>query len=41
MTQSDVVGRQEWADELLDRLTPVMSALAILFLLVVFGESMA
>lgn len=33
--------RQEWADQLLDRLTPVMSALAILFLLVVFAESMA
>ncbi len=41
MTQSDVVVRQQWADELLDRLTPVMSALAILFLLVVFAESMA
>jgi voltage-gated potassium channel len=33
--------RQKWADELLDRLTPVMGALAILFLLVVFAESMA
>jgi voltage-gated potassium channel len=33
--------RQLWADGLLDRLTPVMSALAILFLLVVFAESMA
>lgn len=33
--------RQVWADELLDRLTPIMSALAILFLLVVFGETMA
>jgi voltage-gated potassium channel len=32
--------RQEWADQLLDRLTPVMSALAVLFVLVVFGESM-
>lgn len=41
MTQSDAVGRQEWADELLDRLTPVMSALAILLLLVVFAESLA
>lgn len=41
MTQSDVVARQEWADELLDRLTPVMSALAILLLLVVFAESLA
>jgi voltage-gated potassium channel len=33
--------RQRWAEELLDRLTPVMSALAVLFLLVVFAESMA
>lgn len=41
MAQPDAVARQEWADQLLDRLTPVMSALAILFLLVVFGESMA
>ncbi len=41
MTQSDAVARQEWADELLDRLTPVMSALAILFLLVVFADSLA
>lgn len=40
MTQSEVVDRQEWADELVDRLTPVMSALAILFLLVVFAESL-
>ena len=40
MTQTDVVARQDWADELLDRLTPVMSALAILFLLVVFAESL-
>jgi voltage-gated potassium channel len=30
-----------WADELLDRLTPVMSALSIVFLLIVIGESMA
>jgi voltage-gated potassium channel len=34
-------GRQEWAEELLDRLTPIMSALAVLFLLVVFAEAMA
>jgi voltage-gated potassium channel len=33
--------RQQWADDLLDRLTPLMSALAILFLLVVFAESLA
>lgn len=32
--------REIWADELLDRLTPVMSALAVLFVLVVVGESM-
>ena len=38
--EADAEG-QEWADELLDRLTPVMSALAVLFLLVVFAESMA
>lgn len=30
-----------WAEELLDRLTPVMSALGILFLLVVLGEQFA
>lgn len=30
-----------WADELLDRLTPVMSALSIVFLLIVIGESTA
>lgn len=41
MTQPEVVARQEWADQLIDRLTPVMSALGILFLLVVFAESMA
>jgi voltage-gated potassium channel len=39
--QPDELVRQRWADELLDRLTPVMSALAVLFLLVVFAESMA
>lgn len=33
--------RDVWAEELLDRLTPVMSALGILFLLVVFGEQFA
>lgn len=33
--------RQALADELLDRLTPVMTALAILFVLVVFGETLA
>jgi voltage-gated potassium channel len=33
--------RATWAEELLDRLTPVMSALGILFLLVVLGEQLA
>jgi voltage-gated potassium channel len=32
---------ERWADELLDRLTPVMSALSIVFVLIVIGESMA
>jgi voltage-gated potassium channel len=33
--------RERWAQELLDRLTPAMSALGILFLLVVLGEQFA
>lgn len=33
--------RATWAEEALDRLTPVMSALGILFLLVVLGEQLA
>lgn len=33
--------REIWADELLDRLTPIMSALGILFLLVVLAEQAA
>lgn len=33
--------RERWAEELLDRLTPVMSALGFLFLLVVLGEQLA
>jgi voltage-gated potassium channel len=33
--------RELWADELLDRLTPVMSALSVVFVLVVLGESVA
>jgi voltage-gated potassium channel len=33
--------RTTWAEELLDRLTPVMSALGIVFLLVVLGEQLA
>lgn len=33
--------REMWAEEVLDQLTPVMSALSIVFLLVVLGETMA
>ena len=33
--------RERWAEELLDRLTPAMSALSIVFLLVVVGEQLA
>ena len=33
--------RERWADEVLDRLSPAMSALGVLFLLVVLGESVA
>jgi voltage-gated potassium channel len=33
--------RERWAEELLDRLTPAMSALGFLFLLVVLGEQLA
>ncbi len=33
--------REVWAQELLDRLTPTMSALGVLFLLVVLGEQFA
>ncbi len=33
--------RERWADEVLDRLSPVMTALGVLFLLVVLGESVA
>jgi voltage-gated potassium channel len=33
--------REEWAEELLDRLTPFMSALGILFLLLVLGDLVA
>lgn len=33
--------REIWADELLDRLTPVMSALSVVFVLVVISESLA
>jgi len=38
-TESDE--RQRWAEELLDRLTPAMSALGLLFLLVVLAEQLA
>lgn len=41
LTEPSLRRRQIWADELLDRLTPLMSALAVLFVLVVVGESMA
>lgn len=33
--------REEWAQDVLDRLTPTMSALGVLFLLVVLGEQFA
>lgn len=33
--------RDQWAEELLDRLSPFMTALSIVFLLVVFGEQFA
>jgi voltage-gated potassium channel len=33
--------REQWAQDLLDRLTPAMSALGVLFLLVVLGEQLA
>lgn len=33
--------RQAWADEQLDRLTPIMSALSVVFLLVVLAEQFA
>lgn len=40
-TTTEVEERQRWAEELLDRLTPVMSALGLLFLLVVLSEQLA
>lgn len=33
--------REVWAEELLDRLTPVMSALSVVFLLVVLGDQIS
>jgi voltage-gated potassium channel len=39
--QRDDRERERWAEELLDRLTPAMSALGFLFLLVVLGEQLA
>lgn len=41
MVNRSEVEREIWADELLDRLTPVMSALSVVFVLVVVGESLA
>lgn len=41
MVNRSEVEREIWADELLDRLTPVMSALSVVFVLVVIGESFA
>lgn len=39
--RSSQAQREAWAEEILDRLTPVMSALGVLFLLVVLGEQFA
>ncbi len=39
--RSDEDRREAWAEELLDRLTPMMSALGVLFLFVVLGEQVA
>jgi len=39
--RSSAARREEWAEDLLDRLTPAMSALGVLFLLVVLGEQFA
>ena len=41
ITRRSYTERERWADELLDRLTPAMSALGILFLLVVLAEQLA
>lgn len=41
MANRSEVEREIWADELLDRLTPMMSALSVVFVLVVIGESLA
>lgn len=41
MLNRDVQSREQWAEELLDRLTPAMSALGFVFLLVVLGEQLA
>lgn len=38
MMDSSADRREQWAEDLLDRLTPVMSALGVLFLFVVLGE---
>ena len=41
MANRSELEREIWADELLDRLTPMMSALSVVFVLVVIGESLA
>ncbi len=41
ITQAPQDRREVWAEELLDRLTPAMSALSVIFLLVVLGEQFA
>ena len=41
ITRRSYTERERWADELLDRLTPAMSALGILFVLVVLAEELA
>ena len=41
LTRAQSAWREIWAEELLDRLTPVMSALGLLFLLVVLAEQFA
>jgi voltage-gated potassium channel len=40
-TTRDAEERQQWAEELLDRLTPAMSVLGLIFLLVVLSEQLA
>ncbi|HSJ20873.1 MAG TPA: hypothetical protein VK964_09885, partial [Nocardioidaceae bacterium] len=40
-TGREAEDRQQWAEELLDRLTPAMSVLGLIFLLVVLSEQLA